>query len=70
MDYEAPKEWEHYCALVEIEEDLEKFLELGSNIVRLLAEQEARLKRPEAGFATDVAVLRDYERRVRLYKSV
>jgi hypothetical protein len=45
MDAGTRNEFEHYCALAEIEQDHEKFLELKSSIVRLLDEKERRLNR-------------------------
>lgn len=38
-------EFEQFCALAEIEKDLEKFVEIKRNIVRLLDEKENRLNR-------------------------
>ena len=43
MDQETRKELEHFCALAEIEEDPEKFLEISRNLVRILEEQQVRL---------------------------
>lgn len=51
MDGETRKEWEYYCALAEIEEDQEKFVEISRNIVRILDEKQVRLnrQRPASG---------------------
>jgi hypothetical protein len=35
MDRESRNEWEHFCALAEIEEDPDKFLEIEGNVVRI-----------------------------------
>jgi hypothetical protein len=45
VDYNTRNEFEHYCALAELEEDPEKFAEFKRNIVRLLDEKEALLNR-------------------------
>ena len=51
VDGETRKEWEHFCALAEIEEDQEKFVEISRNIVRILDEKKVRLsrQRPASG---------------------
>ena len=50
MDQKTRNEFEHYCALAEIEEDPEEFYEIGRNIKRLLDEKQAflRQQRPRA----------------------
>jgi len=45
MDHQTRNEFEHYCALAEIEEDPEKFAEIARNITRLLDEKQANLTR-------------------------
>jgi hypothetical protein len=45
MDHQTRNQFEHYCALAEIEEDSEKFLEIKSNIARILDEKQVRLNR-------------------------
>lgn len=48
MDYETRNEFEQFCALAEIEQDLDKFLEIKRNLIRILDEKEVRLKSPAA----------------------
>lgn len=43
MDHETRNEFEHLCALAEIEQDPEKFVEISRNIVRILDEKQVRL---------------------------
>lgn len=45
MDHETRNEFEHYCALAEIEQDPDKFLEIKRNLIRILDEKEVRLNR-------------------------
>lgn len=45
MDNETRKEWEHYCALAEIEENPDKFGAITREVVRLLDEKQVRLNR-------------------------
>ncbi len=45
MDYETRNEWGKFCALAEIEEDPDKFLEIRGNLVRMLDEKQAQLNR-------------------------
>ena len=45
MDLETRNEFEHYCALAEIEQDADKFVEIKRSIIRLLNERESRLNR-------------------------
>jgi hypothetical protein len=45
MDHQTRNEFEHYCALAEIEEDPEKFAEIARNITRLLDVKQAWLNR-------------------------
>jgi hypothetical protein len=45
MDHETRKEFEQFCALAEIEQDPDKFVEIKRSIVRLLDEKESRLNR-------------------------
>jgi len=44
MDRETRNDWEHFCALAEIEEDPDRFLEIKRNIVRILDEEENEAK--------------------------
>jgi hypothetical protein len=43
MDHHTRNEFEHFCALAEIEEDLDKFIEISRNIIRILDEKQVRL---------------------------
>lgn len=43
MDHETRNEFEHFCALAEIEQDPDKFLEIKRNLVRILDEKQVRL---------------------------
>jgi hypothetical protein len=43
MDQETRNRFEHFCALAEIEENLDKFAEISDNIVHILDEKETRL---------------------------
>jgi hypothetical protein len=43
MDYQTRNEFEHYCALAEIEEDSDKFADIVHNIARLLDEKQKAL---------------------------
>jgi hypothetical protein len=45
MDKQTRNEFEQLCALAEIEEDPEKFLEISRNLVRILDEKQVRLNR-------------------------
>ena len=45
MDHETRKEFEQYCALAELEDTLEQFVEIKRNIVRLLDDKEVLLRR-------------------------
>jgi hypothetical protein len=45
MDHETRNEFEQFCALAEIEQDPDKFVDIKHSIVRLLDEQESRLNR-------------------------
>jgi hypothetical protein len=45
MDHETRNEFEHFCALAEIEQDPDKFLEIKRNLVRILDEKQACLNR-------------------------
>lgn len=45
MDQETRNGLEQLCALAEIEEDPEKFLEISRNLVRILDEKQVRLNR-------------------------
>jgi hypothetical protein len=45
MDHETRNEFEQFCALAEIEQDPDKFVEIKRSIVRLLDEKENRLNR-------------------------
>ena len=45
MDYHTRNEFERYCALAEIEEDPDQFVEINRNITRLLDEKQALLNR-------------------------
>ena len=45
MDHETRNEFEHYCALAELEEEPEKFHEIKRNLIRILDEKEVRLNR-------------------------
>jgi hypothetical protein len=45
MDHETRNKFEHYCALAEIEEDPDKFVEISRNIIRVLDEKQALLNR-------------------------
>jgi hypothetical protein len=45
MDLETRNEFEHYCALAEIEQDADQFVEIKRSIIRLLDEKESRLNR-------------------------
>jgi hypothetical protein len=45
MDHETRSEFEHFCALAEIEQDPDKFLEIKRNFVCILDEKEVRLNR-------------------------
>jgi hypothetical protein len=48
MDLETRNEFEHSCALAEIEQDADKFVEIKRSIIRLLDENESRLNRKPA----------------------
>jgi hypothetical protein len=41
MDHETRNEFEHFCALAEIEQGPDKFLEIKRNLVRILEEKQA-----------------------------
>jgi hypothetical protein len=43
MDHETRTDFEHFCALAEIEQDPENFVEINRNLIRLLAEKQAHL---------------------------
>jgi hypothetical protein len=43
MDQETRNEFEQLCPWAEIEDDPEKFLEIGRNLVRILDEKQVRL---------------------------
>jgi hypothetical protein len=43
MDHETRNKFEHYCALAEIEEDPDKFVEISRNIVRILDDKQVLL---------------------------
>jgi hypothetical protein len=43
MDKETRNEFEHHCALAEIEEDPDKFAEISRNIIRILDTKQVRL---------------------------
>lgn len=45
MDHSTRNEFEHYCALAEIEVDPDKFVEITRNIIRVLDEKQALLNR-------------------------
>jgi DNA-binding ferritin-like protein len=45
MDQQTRNQFEHYCALAEIEENPEKFEEIAGNITRLLKEKQVLLNR-------------------------
>jgi hypothetical protein len=45
MDAQARNEFEHLCALAEIEEDPDKFIEIRRDIIRVLDEKQAFLNR-------------------------
>jgi hypothetical protein len=45
MEYQSRNEFEHFCALAEIEQDPDKFLEIKHNLVCILEEKQARLNR-------------------------
>ena len=45
MDHETRNKFEHLCALAEIEEDADKFVEISRNLVRILDEKQVRLNR-------------------------
>jgi hypothetical protein len=45
VDCQTRNEFEHYCALAEIEEDSEKFAEVCRNIIRLLEGKQSLLCR-------------------------
>jgi hypothetical protein len=48
MDHKTRNEFEQFCALAEIEQDPDKFLEIKRNLIRILDEKEVRLKSPAA----------------------
>jgi hypothetical protein len=43
MDHETRNKFEHFCALAEIEEDPDKFVEISREIVRILDTKQGRL---------------------------
>jgi hypothetical protein len=43
MDHETRNEFEHFCALAEIEQDADKFLAIKRNLIRILDEKQVRL---------------------------
>ena len=43
MDHETRNEFEHFCALAEIEQDPDKFREIKRNLIRMLDEKQVRL---------------------------
>jgi hypothetical protein len=45
MDHQTRNEFEHLCALAEIEHDPEKFLEIKRKLIHLLDEKQIRLNR-------------------------
>ena len=45
MEQQVRNEFEHYCALAEIEEAPEKFAEIARTILRILDDQHVRLSR-------------------------
>ena len=45
MDHETRNKFEHLCALAEIEEDADKFVEISRNVVRILDDKQVRLNR-------------------------
>lgn len=45
MDHETRNKFEHFCALAEIEEDADKFVEISRNLVCILEEKQVRLNR-------------------------
>jgi len=45
MDKETRNEFEQFCALAEIEQDPDKYLEIKRNLIRILDEKEVRLNR-------------------------
>ena len=51
MDHQTRNKFEHLCALAEIEEDPDKFVEISRNIIRILDEKQVRLnrQRPASG---------------------
>jgi hypothetical protein len=53
MDHQTRNEFEHYCALAEIEEDPQKFAEVCRNIIRLLEGKQGLLHRGQPAYAWD-----------------
>lgn len=49
MDHETRNEFEHFCALAEIEQDPDRFLEIKRNLIRILDEKQIRLHQRPAG---------------------
>jgi hypothetical protein len=45
MDHQTRNQFEHYCALAELEEDPEKFAEIARNVTRILDEKQTLLNR-------------------------
>jgi len=45
MDHQTRNKFEHLCALAEIEEAPDKFVEISRNIIRILDEKQVRLNR-------------------------
>jgi len=48
MDHETRNKFEHFCALAELEEDPDRFVEISRNIVRILDEKQVSLNHQRA----------------------
>jgi hypothetical protein len=47
MNHETRNEFEQFCALAEIEDDVDKFVDIKRNLIRILDEKEVRLNRQQ-----------------------
>jgi hypothetical protein len=43
VDHQTRSDFEHHCALAEIEEDPDKFAEISRSIIRILDQEQVRL---------------------------
>ena len=51
MDQETRNEFERLCALAEIEQDPQKFVEISRNIICILSEKQVSLKQQRPAIA-------------------